>query len=102
MDRLVEGAVQPGWRALVVDDLVTTGGSVVSAVGGLRKAGCIVNSAAVLVDRLEGGSENLAAAGVRLWKFADVKELTSILYQRKKLSRGDYESVLTQIEGDRT
>ncbi len=102
LDRLVEGAVQPGWRALVVDDLVTTGGSVVSAVGGLRKAGCIVNSAAVLVDRLEGGSENLAAAGVRLWKFADVKELTSILYQRKKLSRGDYESVLTQIEGDRT
>ena len=101
LGRLVEGAVLPGWRALVVDDLVTTGGSIISAVEGLRKAGCTVNTAAVLVDRLEGGSENLAAIGVRLRKYADVKELASILYERKKLIKRDYESVVKQIEGDK-
>lgn len=101
LGRLVEGAVHPGWRALVVDDLVTTGGSIISAVEGLRKAGCTVDTAAVLVDRLEGGSENLAAVGVRLRKYADVKELASILYDRKKLTKRDYESVIKQIEGDK-
>lgn len=99
LGKLVEGAVQPGWRALVVDDLVTTGGSLVSAVEALRKAGCNVNAAAVLVDRLEGGGANLAAVGVRLWKFADVKELAGILYDRKKLTKRDFDAVVKQIEG---
>jgi orotate phosphoribosyltransferase len=99
LGRLVEGAVRPGWRALVIDDLVTTGGSIVSAVEVLRKAGCVVKEAAVLVDRLEGGNTNLEAVGVRLSAFIDVKELVGTLYQEKKMTKGDYQAVLKQVEG---
>lgn len=98
LGKRVEGAVRPGWRALVVDDLVTTGGSIISAVEALREAGCAVKDAAVLVDRLEGGKANLAAAGVRLRSFVDVKELVETLYGMKKVTKGDLQAVLKQME----
>ena len=100
LDKLVEGAVRPGWRALVVDDLVTTGGSMVSAVEALRKAGCVVKDSVVLVDRLEGGKAKLAAAGVKLNSFTDVRDLVDTLYQGKKVTKGDYDAVLKQTEGE--
>ncbi|MDA4119469.1 MAG: orotate phosphoribosyltransferase [Thaumarchaeota archaeon] len=100
LDKLVEGAVHPGWRALVVDDLVTTGGSMLSAVDALRKAGCVVKDSVVLVDRLEGGKANLAAAGVKLNSFTDVRDLVDTLYQGKKVTKGDYETVLKQMGGE--
>ncbi|MEK7256249.1 MAG: orotate phosphoribosyltransferase [Bacteroidota bacterium] len=39
---LVEGELQPGWRVLVVEDLISTGGSSLAAVEGVRQAGCEV------------------------------------------------------------
>ena len=99
LGKQVEGAVRPGWRALVVDDLVTTGGSIASAVEALRASGCIVKDSAVLVDRLEGGKENLQRAGVKLHSFADVKELVEVLYGLKKVTKADLQAVLKQMEG---
>lgn len=101
LGRLVEGAARPGWRTLVVDDLATTGGSIVSAVEALRKSGCVVKDALVLVDRLEGGRSNLAANGVRLSSFVDVKELAETLYGSKKITKADYTAVLKQMEDAR-
>ena len=101
LGRLVEGAVRPGWRALVVDDLVTTGGSMISAVGALKRDGCVVRDAVVLVDRLEGGKKNLAAEGVRLLAFADIIGLVKTLYEEGKVTKGDLQAVLKQVEGGR-
>jgi len=97
LGKIVEGAVQPRWRAIVVDDLATTGGSMLSAIEALRGAGCIVRDAIVFVDRLEGGQANLAASGVKLRAFADVKDLVKILFDQKKVTKGDYEAVLKQM-----
>ena len=101
LGKMVEGAVRPGWRALVVDDLVTTGGSIISAVEALRKSGCVVNDTLVLIDRLEGGEANLAKAGVKLRAFIDVKELAETLYQGKKITKADHQAVLKQMEEER-
>ena len=98
LGKRVEGMVRPGWRALVVDDLATTGGSIISAVEALRNSGCVVKDAVVLVDRLEGGRANLAKVGVRLGAFAAIKELVETLHQQKKVTKGDYEAVLKQME----
>jgi len=99
LGRQVEGATRPGQKALVIDDLVTTGGSVISAIEALRKTGCAVKEAAVLVDRLEGGRANLASIGVKLNSYAQVTELIEILYQGRKMTKGDYEAVDKQIRG---
>jgi orotate phosphoribosyltransferase len=55
-----------GKRALIIDDVATTGGSVLKAVEAARAAGAVVEDALVIVDRQEGGAEGLAEHGVRL------------------------------------
>lgn len=55
-----------GARVMVVDDVATTGGSILKAAEAARAAGATVETALVLIDREEGASEALAAAGIRL------------------------------------
>lgn len=59
------GAVLPGQRVLVVDDLIATGGTALAAVNLLRDAGAVVDTALFIVDLPDlGGAERLRAAGV--------------------------------------
>jgi orotate phosphoribosyltransferase len=53
-------------RAIAVDDVATSGGSILKAVDAMRAAGAQVNTALVLVDREEGASDALQAQGIRL------------------------------------
>jgi orotate phosphoribosyltransferase len=66
VEGLAEGETIDGKQVLVTDDVATTAGSVLQAVQAARAAGAIVTDALVLVDRQEGGTENLAAHGVTL------------------------------------
>jgi orotate phosphoribosyltransferase len=65
-DNRLEGAVEPGERVCLVEDVVTSGGAAVSAVLALREAGLECRSAVCVVDREEGGVDELARHGVRL------------------------------------
>jgi orotate phosphoribosyltransferase len=60
----LEGVFEPGARVCVVEDVVTSGGALLSAVDALRAAGLHVSAAICVVDRQEGGAEAVAAAGV--------------------------------------
>jgi orotate phosphoribosyltransferase len=66
--RLVEGdrAITPGMRVVVLEDVITTGGSTLKAVDKLRLAGATVVGVVALVDRLEGGGDVIRAAGLAL------------------------------------
>ena len=55
--RRVEGPLQPGSRVVLVEDVVTTGGSMLACVDKLEALGCRVVRAVVLVDRLAGAAE---------------------------------------------
>jgi orotate phosphoribosyltransferase len=60
----LEGVHPPGARVCVVEDVVTSGGALLSAVEALRAAELQVSAAISVVDREEGGAEAIAAAGV--------------------------------------
>jgi len=60
-NRFVEGPVAPGARVVVVDDVVTTGGSSLMAIDRIQEFGCEVVQVVAIVDRLEGGAGNFAA-----------------------------------------
>ena len=64
--KLIERDLARGSRVLMVDDVTTTGGSVMKAVTAVRNEGCVVNKVITVVDREEGASENLAKAGIEL------------------------------------
>lgn len=55
----IENAPEPGSEVVVVDDVVTGGGSVINAINAIREAGCQVSAVITLVDRLEGGGDNV-------------------------------------------
>lgn len=56
----VEGVLNPGMRVVVLDDVLTTGGSVLQAIEEIEKVGAIVVAVVCIVDRLEGARAALA------------------------------------------
>ena len=62
----VEGAFEAGERVCLVEDVVTSGGAAIEAVEALREAGLECRTAVCVVDREEGGTDELARHGVRL------------------------------------
>jgi orotate phosphoribosyltransferase len=61
----LEGVYEAGQRVCVVEDVVTSGGALLSAVDALREAGLHVSAAICVVDREEGGADAIASAGIR-------------------------------------
>ncbi|WP_049969151.1 orotate phosphoribosyltransferase [Haladaptatus cibarius] len=72
---LVEGRLEEGEEVVVLEDIVTTGQSAVDAVEALRDAGAEVNRILVVVDREEGGRENLEDAGVEMEALISASDL---------------------------
>lgn len=62
--RLIEGPFRQGDRVVVIEDVITTGGSALKAVEAIRAAGGEVLGVLALVDREEGGREALETAGL--------------------------------------
>jgi orotate phosphoribosyltransferase len=60
----IEGRLERGERVVLVEDVVTTGGAALSALGTLREAGAEVLGVLAVVDREQGGPEAFEAAGV--------------------------------------
>ena len=67
--RKIEGYLQKGWKVAIVDDVITTGGSVFKAIEAAEEAGCKVVKVIVLVDRHEGGSNELRSRGYNFQAF---------------------------------
>src|SRR3989304_1310129 len=78
-ENVIEGKIAKGTRALLVDDVATTGLSLLNAVKALRNAGMVVTDAFTIINRFEGARELLATENVRLYEITDITTLTSIL-----------------------
>ena len=61
--RRIEGQLKEGSKVAILEDVLTTGGSVIKAIEAVEAISCKVVKVIVLVDRNEGGSERLKKAG---------------------------------------
>lgn len=61
----IEGALRPGDRLIIVEDIATTGGQVLEAAGMLVQLGAVVDTIIATIDRQEGARENIEGAGYR-------------------------------------
>ena len=100
--RLVEGDYNPGATALVVDDVSTTGGSILRAVRVLREEGIRVYDAFVVVDRGQGARECLAKEGVMLHFLARLMDIVEFLFSEGLINRHYYESIKEYLRGCRS
>ncbi|WP_396213397.1 orotate phosphoribosyltransferase [Gemmatimonas sp.] len=77
--KLIEGPFQAGDKVLVVEDVITTGGSALKAVDAIRAAGGDVQGVLALVDRQEGGREALEAAGLKVMSLVTAEQLLPLI-----------------------
>lgn len=78
LGKLIEGAVRAGDQAVIVDDVLTSGGSLLKAVAAARSAGLLVTHAMVIVDRREqDGRKKVESEGLTLLSLLTVDDLTS-------------------------
>lgn len=76
LGKLIEGSINPTDRALIVDDVLTSGGSLLKAVGVAREAGLRVDHALVIVDRLEqDGRARVERERIRLISLLTIEDL---------------------------
>lgn len=71
----VEGPLKKRDRVVIIEDVVTTGGSALSAIEALDGFECDIVRVMAIVDRDEGGTENLREAGYRLESIFTIREL---------------------------
>lgn len=91
----IEGAWQAGERVVVIEDLITSGGSTLKTAEQLREVGLVVEHVIVLIDREQGGVESLAAAGITAHSVFRVSEILETLTAAGKLSDTKRDEVLT-------
>ena len=70
----VEGPVSPGQRVVIVEDVITSGGSAIKAVEAARKFGLEVDRVVAIIDRLAGGQAAFEAIGVELITLSTIRD----------------------------
>jgi len=97
--RRIEGILMPGDRVLLLDDLITTGKSLLNAARAIKAEGGVVKDAVVLLDREEGGAENLEKEGIKLHALMKASEAANKLYEIGAIDQEQFETILKQIKG---
>lgn len=97
--RTIEGVFSPGMRAVVLDDLITTGDSKLKAIEPLEQAGLKVEDIVVLIDREQGGKEFLEARGYRVYAFLRLREMLEILVKEGRLLPQEREKIASELWG---
>jgi len=82
----VEGVFEPGQRAVLVEDVLTSGGSLLTAADALSAVGLVADQAVVLVDREQGGVASLADKGISVHPVLTFSQILDRLYQGGKIS----------------
>lgn len=91
--RSIEGQFSAGERAVVLDDVITTGDSKVEAIAPLLEAGLQVRDVVVLVDREQGGAQRLAELGYRLHSVLRLSTVLDALLRHGRIAADEHARV---------
>ena len=97
----IEGLHEPGQTVLIIDDLATGGHSILETAERLRKEGLVVKDAVVLVDRQQGGRQELKREGIRLISVLTLQVVVNYLMSSGKISEEWYRRSLAYLEANR-
>jgi len=92
--KAVEGVTCQDMKLLMIEDVVTSGGSVINAIKSIKEEKMVVTDACAVVDRMEGATETLQAEGVKLHSLLTINDITQSLFEQKLIT----EDILKQVQ----
>jgi orotate phosphoribosyltransferase len=98
----IEGRFKPGQRVLLIDDLITTGGSILQTRSILEAADLIVKDAVVLIDREQGGGEQLRHHGYDLLHILTLRAMLTYYVNTGRIDEPEFDRCIAYLDRDRT
>lgn len=97
--KTIEGIYKDGQTCVIIEDLITSGASVLETVEPIEQELLKVRDIAVLIDREQGGRQKLESLGYNVHALLTMTEVLDILLEAKKIDAATRESVLEFISG---
>lgn len=93
----LEGIYKSGQNCLLIEDVITTGASLIETSSVLEKHGLIITDVCVLIDRNQGGRDVMSDHGYRLHSIMDLATIIDVLHQENKISAEDTKNALALL-----
>ncbi|CAF0725497.1 unnamed protein product [Rotaria sordida] len=98
--KIIEGKFRPNDRCIIIEDIVTTGSSVIETAESLWAEGLQVTDAIVLIDREQHGEKNLQEKNIRLHRVLKISEVLDCLVRHGKITEEVSKNVSEFIHGN--
>jgi uridine monophosphate synthetase len=98
--QMIEGTYVPGQSCLVIEDLITSGTSILETVAELNRSGLVVRDAIAVIDREQGGAEYLKSKGIRFYSLFTLSECLETLLEENLLSSNLFDSTMEFIRNN--
>jgi len=98
---LVEGNIQKSSRVILVEDLITDGGSKINFIDAIIAVGGIIKETLVLFDRHQGGGEVLSAKGVQLYSVTDIDTALNVAENNSLVDKNTIRSVKEYLNDEK-
>ncbi len=103
MTNLVEGVVKAGQKVVVIEDLISTGGSSLKAVQALREMGCeVLGLVAIFSYNFDVANQNFTQENCKLLTLSDYEVLTQIGLQKGFITENDFDNLKKWRENPNT
>ncbi|MBE6314816.1 MAG: orotate phosphoribosyltransferase [Bacteroidales bacterium] len=94
LENLIEGNLKPGQKVVVIEDLISTGGSSLKAVEAIRKAGCeVIGMVAIFTYQFPLAVENFQKAGVELLTVSNYSAMLEVAVETNYIQESDLEAL---------
>jgi len=93
----IEGILEKDKKAVLIDDMITDGKSKMRFIEGIRKEGAVCNDVLVILDREQGGTENLAAEDITLHSLITLKELLEYMKDNELVDEDNYKITMNYL-----
>lgn len=90
MQKMIEGDYKEGARCAVIEDVISTGGSILETVRILEQNGLVVNDVFVIIDREQKGKENVQKQGYKLYSLFTITEILHVLLAESFITHKQY------------
>jgi len=93
----IEGVLEKDQKAVLIDDMITDGKSKMRFIEGIKKEGAVCEDVLVILDREQGGTENLSAENLKLHSLITLKELLEYMKKNELVDEDNYNITMNYL-----